>query len=169
MARIDHDIETYPESEGGAAIPALPPGEIQEVKAELTHSELVQNSNRTGNVLKLEFTAISPYKGQKVWANLNIKHTSAKAQEIGRGQLTQLCKAVGKSGIVEDSLELHNIPLSILIRGVVGSGMHAPKNEVIKYMPYKSKPPAPADSMYDLADQPALNENVSFDDDEIPF
>lgn len=63
----------------------------------------------TGKVLELVFLVIDPngpFDGRRLYAFLNIQNESKKAEQIGRGLLSALCKAIGKTGLVANSSEL---------------------------------------------------------------
>lgn len=93
---------------------ALPPGEYTVVVSE---SDMRENSKGTGVYLALTMDVQAPdrYRGRKLWANLNVSHQSAKAQEIGQQQLAQLIKACGFEGIT-DSEQIHHIPVNAIVK-----------------------------------------------------
>lgn len=98
-------------------------------KAQLTASE-VKQTKAGGLMLKLTWDILEKeYAGRKVFGQLNIVNASEKAQQIGRGQLSALAKACGKTGIPEDSMELHDIPHVIKLVTVESPGFE-PRNEV---------------------------------------
>jgi hypothetical protein len=79
------------------------------IESELKKSE-------ASEILKLTFEIIEgPYKGRKVWARLPLRHSNPKAQQIGRGQLVDICQAVGVLQ-PKDSVELHNLPLLVTVK-----------------------------------------------------
>ena len=82
--------------------------------AEITKSEIKDNRAGTGKILKLQFKIIDheEYKGRMVFANLNIIHQNQVAVEIAEKELATICEACGV-GEVEDTDELHDIPLGI--------------------------------------------------------
>lgn len=104
----------------------LPPGKY---RAEICNTE-VKPTAKGGLMLKAEWDITEAgYEGRKVWHQFNIVNDSEKAQTIGRGQLSSLSQACGKTGIPEDSTELHGIPHMIKV-GTESSPGYADKNVV---------------------------------------
>ena len=103
---------------------------------EIEASEVKDNSKGNGTLLKITAVVLEPeqYAGRKYFDNFNLQHANPTAQEIGRRQFAQLCRAIGE-GSVDDSEELH------FKRYVVKIGMGKPSrdgqypasNEVKKY------------------------------------
>ena len=97
--------------------------------AEITDSDMLDNSRGTGEYLKLEFTILDgPCAGRKLWAQLNLNNPSTQAVEIAQRELSAICHAVGKLR-VQDSVQLHNIPLEINVK-VKTSPEYGPQNIV---------------------------------------
>lgn len=133
----------------------------------ITASSVKNTKAGTGKYLAVEFTIFEEeFAGRKVFANFNIQNESEKAQKIGLGQLSALCKACGKTGIVDDSSELHDLP--VLIKVDVGEYNNQPKNEVKGFAPKSG-----ASGSYNMETKEiTLNDKASvasFKDDEIPF
>jgi len=95
--------------------------------AEITNSEMRPNSKQTGEFLWLEFTILDgPFAGRKLWAQLNLVNPSQQAVEIAQRELSAICHAVGKLR-VQDSIELHNIPMEIGIK-IKNDAEYGPQN-----------------------------------------
>jgi len=100
--------------------------------AEITNSEMRPNSKQTGEFLWLEFTVLDgSFAGRKLWAQLNLVNPSQQAVEIAQRELSAICHAVGKLR-VQDSIELHNIPLEINVK-VKNSPEYGPQNIIRGY------------------------------------
>jgi len=83
--------------------------------AVITESEMKPTKAGTGNYLQLTFQIIEgPYKNRLLWARLNLDNPSATAVQIARAELSAICRAVGVLA-PNDSLELHNLPLTIRV------------------------------------------------------
>jgi hypothetical protein len=83
--------------------------------AVITESEMKPTKSGTGHYLELTFDILDgQYKGRKVWARLNLDNPNAQAVQIARGELSAICRAVGVMQ-PQDSIELHNLPLSIKV------------------------------------------------------
>ncbi len=120
----------------------LPAGDYEVV---IVSSETKPTRKGDGEMLVLELQVVSgPFQGAKLTERLNIKNPSAQAQEIARGTLSAICRAVGVL-TPEDSSDLHDRPL-VAVVGLKLDEVYGPKNEV-KY--YKDRcrlaPPPPAD------------------------
>lgn len=109
--------------------------------AMISSTEVKPTSNGAGMLLKLEFDILeSGFEGRKVFDQLNIKNPSEKAEQIGRGMLSALCRALGKLGIVDDSTELHDLPLIISVKVEPASEGYEAKNKVNGFYPADLKP-----------------------------
>ncbi len=81
----------------------------------IVDSTTKQTKNGAGEYLQLEFEIVDgPYKSRKVWERLTLKHPNETTVKIARGNLSAICRAVGVMK-PNDSVELHNIPLSIVV------------------------------------------------------
>ena len=91
----------------------LPAGKYLAV---ITDSELKPTKAGTGNYLQLTFEVVDgPAKGRLLWARLNLDNPNEQAVKIARAELSAICRAVGVMA-PKDSLELHNLPLTISVR-----------------------------------------------------
>ena len=109
MAFLGFNVDEAPDSQDFTVMPA------GDYTAMVTASELLSNKAGTGSYLKLELTVIDEkYAGRKLYENLNLDNPSAQAVEIARGTLKKIAIACGKgSGVVNESEELHDIPMVI--------------------------------------------------------
>ncbi len=82
-----------------------------------------------GQMLVLRFSIVDGYgKGQKFWKRLNIVNKNPKAVEIAFGELSAICGATGFQGI-NDSAELHNIPMNVKVKVNPAAGEYQASNE----------------------------------------
>ena len=108
----------------------------------IIESEMRATKSGTGQYLYLTFQVLDgEYKGRKVWARLNLKNPNPQAEQIARGQLSAICRAVGVL-VPEYSLELHNLPLTITVKCVTRQDTGEVGNEV-KGFSRKDAAPAP--------------------------
>ena len=78
----------------------------------VTSSEMKQTKKGDGSYLALTFKILEgEYAGRLIWANLNLDNPNPKAVEIAQQDLASLCQACDLN-LIEDSEELHNIPVS---------------------------------------------------------
>lgn len=91
----------------------IPAGEYL---AEITASEMAENSARNGHYLKLELTILDgDQAGRKVFDRLNLDNPNRTAVEVAERTLNAICVAVGKMA-VQQSEELHGIPMVIKVK-----------------------------------------------------
>ena len=84
--------------------------------AAITESEMKPTKNGNGSYLQLTFTVIEgQYKNRVLWARLNLDNPNATAEKIARSELSAICHAVGVMQ-PRDSVELHNLPLVIVVK-----------------------------------------------------
>ena len=84
--------------------------------AAITDSEMKPTKNGSGNYLQLTFTIIEgQYKNRVLWARLNLANPNATAVKIARSELSAICHALGVMQ-PRDSVELHNLPLVIVVK-----------------------------------------------------
>ena len=101
------------EVEPGGDFEALPAGKYL---AMVTASENKPTKSGSGSYLELTFEILEgPFKGRLLWARLNLQNPNATAVKIARAQLSALCRAVGVM-TPRDSVELHNLPLTITVK-----------------------------------------------------
>lgn len=142
------------ESSGGGGYELLQPGEYEVV---IIDSEMKPTKAGTGKYLELTLEVISgPATGRKLWERLNIHNPSAKAQEIARGTLSAICRAVDVL-TPGDSADLHNRPMLAAVKIKRDAG-YGDKNEITGYRAAKKS----ANPLKSTAQVPSQ-------DDEIPF
>jgi len=84
--------------------------------AAITESEMKPTKNGGGSYLQLTFTVIEgEYKNRVLWARLNLNNPNATAVKVARAELSAICHAVGVMQ-PRDSIELHNLPLVIVVK-----------------------------------------------------
>jgi hypothetical protein len=97
----------------------LPPGEY---RVQITDSDVRSTKNGDGRLIWTEMEILDgEFANRKLWHNFNILNPSEKAQNIGQGQLSSLCHAIGVVGM-EDSNELHFKPFTVSV------GVQPPKD-----------------------------------------
>ena len=174
MGNLQFDVDEYEPK--NMNFDPLPKGRYL---AMISSTEVKPTSNGAGMLLKLEFDILEPgFEGRKVFDHLNIKNPSEKAEQIGRGMLSALCRALGKLGIVDDSTELHDLPLIISVKVEPASGEYEAKNKVNGFYPaetsdLKKKKAAnitpPVKNKAVPAARKKAIEVAEADDDDIPF
>ena len=101
------------QAEPAATFEAIPEGRYTAV---ITESETRPTKSGNGTYLALAFQIIEgDYKGRVLWARLNLDNPSEVAQQVARSQLGAICRAVGVMS-PRDSVELHNLPIVILVK-----------------------------------------------------
>lgn len=100
---------------------------------EITKSA-IKTSKAGANYLALTFTVTEgEYKGRMVFVNLNLWHPNPKATEMAQRELAAICDACGMESI-EDSTEIHSIPIGVLINIEEGQGGYPPSNRAKRFV-----------------------------------
>jgi hypothetical protein len=96
-------------------VPSFDPIPAGQYLAMIVASE--EKTSKHGNkFLSLEFEVIDgPYKGRKLWTNLNLSHPNPETVKFARAELSEICKAVGVLK-PQDSVQLHNLPMLINVK-----------------------------------------------------
>ena len=109
--------------------------------AELVKSTLKDTRNKDGKYLEFQFKIIEDANDEKsegrfVFANLNIVNKNETAVKIAHSDLKAICEAVGFEGDLEDTVDLHNIPLMINVKLKPETPDWPAKNEIKGYKAY---------------------------------
>ena len=109
MAHLDFNANNVDPAVGFDPVPA------GKYVAAITESEMKPTKAGTGNYLQLTFQVIEgKFNGRLLWARLNLDNPSDMAVKIARAELSAICRAVNVMA-PKDSLELHNLPLTISV------------------------------------------------------
>lgn len=132
MAQLGYTADhSQPEEKVGI----VPAGEYSVIVAE---SDYKENSKGSGMILKLTWEVIDgPFKGRKIFENLSLEHSNPQAQIIAQKALNSICIALGMKG-VEDSTQLHNKPMKIVVGVSPAKDGYDESNRVKQHLPYKS-------------------------------
>lgn len=101
--------------------------------AEIIESE-IKSTRSGGTMLSLTFQMLHPAEGRRVWHNYNLENKSERAVEIGKQELGYTARAVGKPRF-DDTLEMHNIPLTVTVIVEEGNGEYGPTNKIKAWGP----------------------------------
>ena len=103
-------------------------------EAELVKSELKTTKDKAGKYLSFNFKVLEgEYEGRFIFANLNIVNKNDMAVKIAQSDLKAICEAVGFQGDLEDTVDLHNIPLAIKVSLKPETSQWPAKNEIKGY------------------------------------
>ena len=84
--------------------------------AVINDSGMRPTKSGNGQYLQLEFEIIEgEHVGRRLWDRLNLENTNPEAVRIARADLSAICHAVNVL-TPQDSVELHNIPLVIVVK-----------------------------------------------------
>ena len=128
MASLNFDATTVQPDTGFELLPA------GWYNAMIDESGINPTKDGVGAYLQLRFSVIDgQYQGRKVFARLNIRNANQVAQDIAYKQLSAIAHAVGVLQ-VQDSSQLHGIPLKIRVRiRKDPSGQYEDQNEINGY------------------------------------
>ena len=113
MAFLDEPFDASNVDTSAQSYEVVPPGKYN---AHIIFSERRVNKSGNGEHFLLELEILNgPQVGRRLYERLNIKNPNPEVVAIARRTLATICKAVGKLQ-VNDSEELHNIPLVVDVR-----------------------------------------------------
>lgn len=147
MAAINFDATTVTPN---ASFDPLPAGWYN---ANITASEMKPTKDGSGAYIQLELTILDgDHANRKVFDRLNVQNNSQVAQEIAYATLSSICHATGVIQ-VQDTSQLHGIPLEVKLSVRAASGDYEANNDVKGYRassagggsarpPVTSQPPA---------------------------
>lgn len=117
----------------------LPAGDYDAI---IVKSDLKDNAKGTGKLLNLELQIINgPAQNRKLWDRLNVVNSNPVAEQIAKGTLSAICRAVGVL-TPRDSAELHNKPLRAKV-AITKDTNGNPRNEVKGYSGRQAGPGGP--------------------------
>ncbi|MCP4100322.1 MAG: DUF669 domain-containing protein, partial [Lentisphaerae bacterium] len=100
-------------------------------EAEITKSELKSTKAKDGKYIALTFKVLEgEFEKRLVYTNLNIVNKNETAVAIAQSDLKAICEAVGFEGELEDTEDLHNIPLAIKLSVKPETAQWPAKNEI---------------------------------------
>ena len=106
-------------------------------------SELKVTKDKTGQYLECKFEVIQgDYKGRFIWSRLNLKNRNPVAVEIAQKELATICRSCGK-GVIQDSQELHGIPLQVKVKIKPETDSYPAGNETVGYKAIGGNDPEP--------------------------
>jgi len=103
--------------------------------AQVVKSEIKETKSGTGKYISLQLKIVDgDYAGRVVFDNINFINANDIAQKIGQQQLKALSEACGIVEL-EDTAELHAIPIVIQVGIEPAKGQWPEKNRIKKYLP----------------------------------
>ena len=98
--------------------------------ATISKADVTPTKDGTGQYIKVRYDITGPtHQGRAVFANINIRNASSKAEEIGRQQLGDIMRAIGLTKVTDsDQLIGGNLQIKVSIRPA--SGQYGESNEV---------------------------------------
>ena len=76
------------------------------------------------------------HNGRMLWSRLNLQNSNSQAVEIARAELSSICLAAGIAKL-RDSVELHDIPLVLMVAVKKREDTGDPTNEITGYKSVK--------------------------------
>jgi len=138
MARINFNASTV---EPSTPMDVLPKGKYL---CMAIASELKATKTGNGEYLQITFEVLDgQFKSRKIFERLNIRNSNKTAEDIAQRALSALCHAVGVIEL-EDSDQLHNIPVTIDLDIDPAKGEYSAQNRVKGYSAAGGQASAPA-------------------------
>ena len=105
--------------------------------AQIVKSEFKPTKAKTGHYLQMQFKIVEgKFKGRVLFERLNLDNPNPIAVEIANKSLNTICDACGKVG-VEDSEELHGIPMTIVVSQTAATPTQPAGNEIKMFKKYE--------------------------------
>ena len=138
MARFDTSFDASG-IEPAAGYDVLPAGKYV---AQIIESEMRVTSNGMGQCLWRMLDILEgPYKGRKVFDQLNLVNQNTTTVEIAQRALSAICHATGKLQVA-DSEELHLIPMTIQVTVKPPKNGYGERNAIRYLVPADGAPAA---------------------------
>ena len=97
----------------GDGFKVIPPGTYAVV---IVGSDIKDTKAGTGKILELTYQIIEgPQTGNPLVDRLKVQNPSETSQKIGLSQLKNICEAIGHTGQLKDSEQLHGKPFSVQV------------------------------------------------------
>ena len=131
------EVSALPQGNTGNFDP-LPPGWYS---ATMSAAEIKNTKTGTGQSIALRYDITGPtHQGRVVFGNLNIRNQSPKAEEIGRQQLGDICRAIGLARVGDTDQLIGN---SLMIKlDIEKSEQYGDKNQVKGFKPIAGGAPS---------------------------
>ena len=131
------EVSSLPQGNTGNFDP-LPPGWYS---ATMSAAEIKNTKTGTGQYIALRYDITGPtHQGRVVFGNLNIRNASPKAEEIGRQQLGDICRAIGLARVGDTDQLIGN---SLMIKlDIEKSEQYGDKNQVKGFKPIAGGAPS---------------------------
>lgn len=111
--------------------------------AEVVKSEMKDTAAGTGKYLTCQMKVLEgEYEGRYLFNLLNLVNPNNQTVEIAQKELASMCEACGLDEI-EDSTELHGIPMAVRVIIKAASSKYPAKNEIKAYRPEADMPDTP--------------------------
>jgi len=162
MALLPKKANTAENSEQLGDFSALPNGEYI---AQIKSSEMKKTKAGTGSYLQLIWTILHPaeFKGRVLYDNLNLNNPNPVAEDIANKALNSICAACDKVG-VEDSVELHGIPIKLKVQYVKATKVDPENNNIRAYTKFDGELPEADDEPLDAPDKTPSNKKYPWED-----
>jgi len=142
MAKLPLTFNTKENNEGLGDYTALPAGEYI---ANIIKSEYKATKAKTGHFIELQLKLLAgKSKGRVLYERLNLDNPNPIAVEIANKALNSICQACEKVG-VEDTEELHGIPMKLTLKVVPATSSNPASNSIIKWAKASADDMVPAD------------------------
>lgn len=159
MTQINFDANQVAPNTGPSVVPK------GDYKAMITSSEIKPTKNGQGKYIEFNFQIIEgEATNRNLKARLNIENANQQAVDIARGDLSAICHATGVIQL-QDTTQLHNIPLMISVIVRPAHGQYGESNEIKGFsevenggvMAPAATPAPPAAAATPAAQPPAQN------------
>jgi Protein of unknown function (DUF669) len=127
MVMLNFDAHHVDPSSGKDPVPA------GKYLAVINASEMKPTKNGAGQYLEFEYQILTgEHQGRRLWSRHTLQHTNLQTVEIARSELSAICRAIGVMQPT-DSCELHNLPLTIIVKLMKRRDTGEVANEIVAW------------------------------------
>lgn len=109
--------------------------------AHIVASDMKETKDGEGHYLQLRFQILGgEFNGRVVFDRLNLQNKNVQTVEIAKKALATICEVCGID-LLNDSEQLHNIPMNIKVVIKPAKAQYAEQNEIKGYEPHDGKVP----------------------------
>lgn len=128
MPKVNWDQSKVDDSRQPTSFDVMPRGKYPCV---IVDNREVTTKSKDGSYFEFEFEVVKgDFSKRRLWARLNVNNPSEVAQNIGRAQFKQLCKAAGKDPDKVKDSNLLNGKYVVCLVSIERDGQFGDKNRV---------------------------------------
>jgi hypothetical protein len=130
MAQINFDPNDYEPSKGFDILPA------GQYTVMITNSDIKLTKAGDGEYVWIEYTVLDgEHENRRLWSNHNVKNKNEEAEKIAKSEMSAICAACGIKGRLDDTNQLHDVPMRVGVSIRRGKDGYADQNQIRSWAP----------------------------------